>query len=229
MEELIFFGVIIFFSILESIARSRRARRGEEAGGELPELPDPGEWEPELPELPTYDAEPSYDERATAKPERHRPASETMLPADLLEELAGLTKRGQEMGRTVEMPRPSPPSPEPQGTTIETYRGAPLPASRAERRPAPVPTVTPAPRPDYGVTRPDHRVHLSHRGFGTDPSERHRFEKAPPPPAAAAPDAAAVRKLLQSQSGSALRQAIILHEVLGPPAAMRADRFGPED
>ncbi|MBT8488757.1 MAG: hypothetical protein KJO65_08055 [Gemmatimonadetes bacterium] len=73
MEELIFFAVIIFFSILESIARSRRAKKGEgQADGPLP---DPGEWEARFPELelgrtslpgdddlPTYDDDPSYDD-----------------------------------------------------------------------------------------------------------------------------------------------------------------------
>ena len=69
MDELIFFAVIIFFSVVESIARSRKKKKaGAEAPGEsLPGLPDPSEWEPKRPEprveLPTYDDDPSYDDR----------------------------------------------------------------------------------------------------------------------------------------------------------------------
>ena len=72
MEELIFFAVIIFFSILESIARSRKAKKGGGADGPLP---DPVEWEVQLPDLEpgrtsrqggsdleTYDDDPSYDD-----------------------------------------------------------------------------------------------------------------------------------------------------------------------
>lgn len=76
MEELIFFAVIIFFTILESIARSRKAKQG---GGIEDEAPTrSGEWdEPSGSErgegarreagdgLPTYDQEPSYDDLAT--------------------------------------------------------------------------------------------------------------------------------------------------------------------
>lgn len=76
MEELIFFAVIIFFTILESIARSRKAKQG---GGVEDEAPTrTGQWD-EPPESgmgegerrhagdgpPTYDQEPSYDDVAT--------------------------------------------------------------------------------------------------------------------------------------------------------------------
>lgn len=76
MEELIFFAVIIFFTILESIARSRKEKQG---GGIEDEAPTrTGQWD-EPPEsergegarrhggdrLPTYDQDPSYDDLAT--------------------------------------------------------------------------------------------------------------------------------------------------------------------
>ena len=76
MEELIFFAVIIFFSILESIARSRKGKAGGEADGPLP---DPVEWETRLPDLEpgrssgggdeaeAYDDDPSYDDVALGR------------------------------------------------------------------------------------------------------------------------------------------------------------------
>ncbi|MDX1493166.1 MAG: hypothetical protein R3253_03760 [Longimicrobiales bacterium] len=105
MEELIFFAIIIFFSILESIARSRKSKKGEgdEDGGGI--LPDPREWEARFPDmesersraersptraegsgsrgtkprgedLATYDEDPSYDDLAT----RERPVRSRTSP-----------------------------------------------------------------------------------------------------------------------------------------------------
>ncbi|MDE0899368.1 MAG: hypothetical protein OSA81_10150 [Longimicrobiales bacterium] len=116
MEELIFFAVIIFFSIAESIARKKKAGRTEGSGGAS--RPDPSEpleqqfeWTNNPPDLPTYDEDPSYDEgpsydeqlsydergegslqpRHAAPRETSRSSSaDTMLPGGLLEELAGL-------------------------------------------------------------------------------------------------------------------------------------------
>jgi hypothetical protein len=73
--------------------------------------------------------------------------------------------------------------------------------------------------------RPSHRVHRAHAEFGTDPSERTRSEQDGLDPLARtlSADAKAVRGQLLSDSASALRQAIILQEVLGPPKAMQED------
>jgi hypothetical protein len=238
MEELIFFAVIIFFSIVESIVRSRRAKRGEvegqgegEGGGDVP-LPDSDRMEryeprsrtPDVEHLPTYDADPSYDDLATSggrggrrdQPtpmrgdgrveERGRPSSE-MLSADLLEELAEMASRrsregegGRRRPRPVRVPRQSPPLPEP------VREGPPV-------------TRLPVKATEIG----EHAVHRSHAEYGTDPSSRRRSEQdvmyAPKDQLDA--DAAAVRRQLLSHSTSSLRQAIILQEVLGPPVAMR--------
>jgi hypothetical protein len=72
-----------------------------------------------------------------------------------------------------------------------------------------------------------HEVHLSHWDYGTDPSERAPSREGVIDPFAERhdPDAAAVTRQLRSRSRSALRRAIILHEVLGPPMALREDRF----
>ena len=90
--------------------------------------------------------------------------------------------------------------------------------TRTERRPvrAPPSEPSPAPRPS-----PVHAVHLTHAEFGTDPSSRSdagavgRVARE-----ALAPDARQAMRLLRG-GGDSLRQAVILAEVLGPPAALR--------
>ena len=68
-------------------------------------------------------------------------------------------------------------------------------------------------------------MHLAHAGYGTDPSERAPSEQDGLDPLARtlSSDARAIRVQLLSDSASALRQAIILQEVLGPPKAMQED------
>ena len=248
MEELIFFAVLIFFSIIESIARSRKQRKG----GPLPEVPT--EWPPEEQELPrrrpsappprtsappsydedasfdarlpkdegrsledlTYaDRETSYDEKASSEEERSRreASSESMIPDDIWEEIRGIAREAR-----VELPPPRPkPQPRPQ-------RKAPLPQQRRAPQPRARPT---APPPKTTASLRDHPVHLSHAGYGTDPSERARSEQdvLQKVERAGHADVAAVRQQLRSQRGHALRQAFILQEVLGPPTASKPDRF----
>ena len=193
MEELIFFAIIIFFSIIDSIARTRKKRQAERTGqtGRMPE-----EWD-EPDELPTYDDVPSYDDPYEMAPYEARTpsggsaptSSEGMIPSDIWEEIAGLAR-----GRLPE------PEPEPLPVEIE-----------------PIP-----PRP---VAR--HRVHRAHAEFGTDPSSRSPSKEGAIDPlrVTLSRDARAVRRQLRSHSRSALRQAVILQEVLGPPAATRPERF----
>ena len=82
---------------------------------------------------------------------------------------------------------------------------------------------------ERGEPRPyqEHRAHRAHDDYGTDPSERAPSEQDGLDPLARhlGADAAAVRARLRSRDTSALRQAIILQEVLGPPAVLRKDRF----
>jgi hypothetical protein len=235
MEELIFFAVIIFFSIIESIARSRKAKQGEgeEQGMPLPDLPAPEPWEP-VPsdvDIESYDEEPTHDEIATSSrttespPKRatgpRRTSAETMLPGDLLEELAGLAGR-LEKGRARPAPHPHrgtyPPLPAPTPPPAPRHK---LPAPRfpspVEKHRARLPEVMPE----------AHEVHLSHWDYGTDPSQRAPSRESVIDPFAERhdPDAAAVTRQLRSRSRSALRRAIILHDVLGPPMALREDRF----
>ena len=70
-------------------------------------------------------------------------------------------------------------------------------------------------QPDPSV----HPIHSTHPEYGTDPSERtssiqHRLGSL-------ADDPSAVRSQLGLMDREALRRAVILHEVLGPPLALR--------
>jgi hypothetical protein len=204
MEELIFFAVIIFFSVIDSIARSRKKKQQAEGQMQAPQIPDGWEPEPEE-ELEAYSAPsyedfeedeeveaeeplPSYTRPGSSTQERREPSSsEGMIATDIWQEIAGLAT-----GRTSAPTRPAPP-PEPvQARPVET-----------------------------------HRVHQAHVGYGTAPSTRARSEQDDLDPLAvhASDDALAVRRQLRRQGGHALRQAVILQEVLGPPAALQPDRF----
>jgi len=228
MEEFIFLAVIIFFSIIESIARSRKQKKaGEHPEGSLPEMPDPAEWERELPdfELPTYDADPSYDDEdevaagalsagGAPRPRTDRPSSEEMLPGELLEELARLAGRAPEpTARTLEVPKESPPLPPP----------VPTRAARTPRAPPVARPLPPRAVPNRTSSRGQHRIHEAHAGYGTDPSTRAKSLQDDLDPLAQylGRDAKAVRSQLRSKKTSELRQAFVLGEVLGPPVGMR--------
>ncbi|MDH3270671.1 MAG: hypothetical protein OEN56_05020 [Gemmatimonadota bacterium] len=249
MEELIFFAVIIFFSILESIARTRRAKKGGDGGEERSPLPDPREPGARLPDFeleragqggPTPDDEDlSYAEIATRKrrqkedrtlerytgaygsepdePESEPPrvsSSEAMLPGDLLAQLEDLARSRQpqrrpqprdrvEDARTLDLPTQSPQLPAPTKRREVGTRRAPSPEPRAPIR--------------------EHVVHRAHAGYGTDPSSRAPSEQDGLDPLAErlGADASAAREQLRGLSRSALRQAIILQQVLGPPVTLR--------
>jgi hypothetical protein len=68
-------------------------------------------------------------------------------------------------------------------------------------------------------------VHLAHAGYGTDPSSRAPSEQDGLDPLARrlSADQAAVREQLRRRGHHGLRQAVILQDILGPPASMRAD------
>lgn len=225
MEQLIFFAVIIFLSILESIARSRKAkqqRSGEQPG---PSEPERFEWAQTPPweaeELPSYDAEASYDDAVDTEPiarteAEGRPRQSAELPSaeDIWAEIAGLSTERRTESTT-------------RGPVPEYAPRRPLPA---ERRPAPI--ARPPHSTEVAVPRlplperieAQHVVHLAHTGYGTDPSERALSEQDVfyAHLERLSDDAAAARRMLLS-GGATLRQAVILQEVLGPPASMRAE------
>lgn len=209
MEELIFFAVIIFFSIIDSIARSRKKKQQMGTGAPVPKKTDARERQRSVPRYdtertheaqrtyeaertyehqPTYDADPSYDDAPSYEDDVPEEAgSQAMIPSDIWEEIAGLAR-----GRT------------------------------------PAPTK-PAPPPSVEVAPPvaTHLVHRSHSGYGTDPSTRARSEQDGMDPLGTqtSADALAVRRLLRRGGRHALRQAVIFHEILGPPVAIRSVRY----
>jgi len=261
MEELIFFAVIIFFSIIESVARSRKAKKG---GGGVEDVPSgdrrPSEWEFEWAEtsssdLPTYDDDPSYDDQpsyddvatrsgSTPPPAprgmgAEKPSSRTMLPGGLLEELAGMAEKLEVERQRMEQAEADASAEarrqerggsdraedQERWTELQRRRDA---RARERQRDAPSRRATRTTIPSTrGPARPlpSHRIHQAHAGYGTDPSERAPSEQDGLDPLARtlSADAKAVRGQLLSDSASALRRAIILQEVLGPPKAMQED------
>jgi len=235
MEQLIFVAIIVIFSILDSVARTKKKRQQGRGPLPTPEAPEDWEWEDEA---ESHDTRPSYDEvevrrapeEAEPRPQYTRPygstggstssapkGSEGMIPTELWEEIAGLAR-----GR---IPQPEP-QPRPQAKAPVPRPAPPRPAPRREpSRPAP------SARPDVEAApaRPieTHRVHRAHAGFGTDPSSRapSREDGLDPLAVSLGIDADAARHQLLSRDRHALRQAVILQEILGPPAALRSDPF----
>ena len=197
MEQLIFFAIIIFFSIIDSVARSKKKKQQMGTGAPVPKTPDARERNRSVPRYdterthdaqPTYEAERTYEQQPEYDDDLPEEAgSQAMIPADLWEEIAGLAR-----GRTSAPTRSVPPPPAVVLPPVET-----------------------------------HVVHRMHRDYGTDPSSRARSEQDGLDPLATrtSADALAVRAQLRRQGAHALRQAVIFHEILGPPVAIRPDRF----
>jgi hypothetical protein len=175
--------------------------------------------------------EPTFDDVATSEEQRRRRASssESMIPADIWEEIAGLAREAK-----VELPAPRPkaqpklpprPQPLPQPPRRGPQPSRPVPKS-APKTPQRARPQAPPKKPAALEGTAAHAVHLAHAGYGTDPSERAR--SAQDVRQSAAPvhaDALAVRSQLRGRGANALRQALILHEVLGPPVSSKPDRF----
>jgi len=232
VEQLIFVGIILFFSVLEAIARRGRERRGAEPPA--PEdWPAPGEPRrvPEVrprPEsarptptggLPTYDDEPSFDERILdetprpqARPESQ--GSEGMVPADVWEEILALARGGGPPQAPRPAQRPAPPAPP----------RPPAPGPRAPTPRARRPTVPPSKAKPAGErAEPVHPVHLTHPKMGTPVKDRLTAPAAPPSRSVSRDARAALDAI--SAGHASLRRAVLLAEVLGPPAALRGDPY----
>lgn len=249
MEELFFIGIIILFSIAESIARRRKAKArqqsGEPAEVERFEWAQTPPWEVEHPaehpaELQTYDADPSYDDEAVASDEKPVRGRGGESAADIWAEIAGLASGTKEKSGAAA--RPAPPPPErapprepdipraetqraPRPSRVEEARTLQLAREESARRRVPTRVAAsrlPARRPRTAPAA-QHEVHLAHVGYGTDPSERAPSEQDGLDPLAEyiGVDAAAVQSQLRSKDPHALRQAIILQEVLSTPVSLR--------
>jgi hypothetical protein len=129
MEQLIFFGIIILLSILDTVARRRKAQaQGEagEVGAPKTGEPERFEWAQKAPwedEVPSYDRDRSYDEEIDSEIEdeiagsaagsgggsaagaARGPGELERLPtaAEILEELTGRARERQETGGRVRM------------------------------------------------------------------------------------------------------------------------------
>lgn len=229
MEQLIFVGIILFFSILEAISRRGRDRGGAGTSSrddwpppsELPQVPEPRRAESPPPmsdRLPTYDEEPSFDDRIEAESgrpggRRAREGSEGMVPDDVWEEILALARGGGPR----RAPRPGQPRVPPAPPR------APVPAPRRPAPPARRPVRAPLPKTPPSVPEPVHPVHLTHPKMGTPMKGRltHLDEAAAPPVRRD------VRAALRIVSGgpASLRKAVLLSEILGPPAALRGDPY----
>ena len=223
MEQFIFIGVIVLFSILDGIAKKKKreaqkAQQAQQASYQTtPEEAD-GEWQPAGEELQSFDAGPSVGDYVedddgipgetlprytqpygsdSQPPEPAAGGAQGLIPQDIWEEIAALAAG-----------RPAP-QPEPQ---------------QAYLVPAPAPAPVQEPRPTRGPDRPEHRAHRAHAKYGTPVSERlqpmDRPEMHQGP--GLSPEIRSVRHLLAGGSTS-LRQAVILQEVLGSPVTLRDD------
>jgi hypothetical protein len=245
MGEFLFFAVIIFFSIIESIARKRKAEKAGEDGAVPTELQDELErrfaWanQPAV-ESPGFDDEPSSPADASAEevrerarrsfrggtqqayreaeePERDTAAPPRMSPGDLLAELSGLVG-------TLESERQDARTLQiPAQSPSLDVRSAPgrAPARTASRVPARSAPQLPA--ASTSRVRPASGIHSTHEGYGTAPSGRAPSQQdgLDPLRRRLSGDARAVRDQLMSHSASSLRRALILREVLGPPVSLR--------
>lgn len=236
MEELIFFAVIILFSILDAIARKKRGQEAEEPS-------DPGDaerWEERYgPEHTARVEDASVPGEALSRytgpygTRQVEPASsEAMVPEDIWDEIAALA--GGERPPSRAEPEPTPePEPWAQPDTESRRGGRKERGASLGRRgePGAIPTTSPIRRSQVGRREVgsrggvgEHPIHRSHADYGTDPSER----AAPAPPVRQGPsrEARAVRQALVEGGSAAARRAVILHEVLGKPLAYRQDGPG---
>lgn len=224
MEELIFFGVLILFSILDAVAKKKRRQQMEQDEDDGAEEVS-GRWEGMSTYEPPETVEAGRD--ATLSPyagpsvdEGHGGGdggSEDLVPRDIWEEIGALA-RGERP--PVQEPRSQEPWSSPSPSEPET------PPSR-------VPSTSPIRRSQVGRREVGsrggaggHPIHRSHADYGTDPSERAPVVAAPS--GGPSREVREVRRALIEGGRSAARRAVILHEVLGPPLAYReGDPDGP--
>ena len=130
MEQLIFVGIIVLFTVLEAVARKNRAKQGGGEGVPLPEEPHRQRPEPRPrseaqtrggaiprsydPDLSVDDAtreeevrrrrEPATSEASAMEPARARSGSEGLIPADVWEEIQRMARGDLPEGETLPPP-----------------------------------------------------------------------------------------------------------------------------
>jgi len=201
MEPLVIIAILVLFSMLDAVARKQRqARPPKGEGAAPPNAPRPQQ---------VRDGPRSHDDEieAEVQPQATTPtSSEELLPADLWEEIRRLAQ-----GRAPAQPVPAPrPRRQPPATR------SPDPAPRRSKQ-----------RPPATAASAEHPVHRAHAKMGRPLAERRTPLDRPRQGRHPSADVQAVREMLCAGGPSALRRAVILEEVLGPPAAMRGDPYEP--
>lgn len=243
MEQLIFVGIIILFSILEAVARKGKERQGR--GGDLPvpdEEPRPAPRPRPVPEArsrpapapsgpPAYDHDASYDEKVEGRPTRPRTTSEGLIPAEVWDEIQRMARGEAPVEAPPPPPRPRPVPKKPPPPKTSPARPAPTVRRTPAKAAPPLPTRTPeaAEAVEAGAMEgsADHAVHLSHAAYGTPVAGRLTGFAEGGSGRLASREAGGVRELLRG-GPSRLRQAVILQELLGPPLALRDEGSRPE-
>lgn len=230
MEQLIFVGIILLFSVLEAVARKKRE------GGEV-EVPAPPPREPvvRVPQssgktIPSYDHDPSFDDEVDGGATKRPVTSESLIPDDVWAEIQALARGGTPTAPPDRAPVQARPRQASAAARAKTPRpDDKAPAPPAKTRSAPIALaprggpVRPALAPELPEGSAGHPVHLSHSlygtpvhdrltGTGSDGRELRRVSTA----------AAGVREMLRGDRGS-LRRALVLQEILGPPVSLKED------
>lgn len=176
MEQLIFVGIVVLFSILEAVGRKKKARGGE--AEEVPPAPlpaprgegrAPGGPRTSVPGPESYDDDVVGRGASSGGPQRPGQggdSSEGLIPANVWEEIAALAR-----GEVPQTPRPEPsarPAPTPQ------------PTPRLETTPStkPAPSAKPAPATTAG--RAPHRAPPLPKGREARAQARARPEPSAP-------------------------------------------------
>jgi hypothetical protein len=215
--EIVLILAFILFTVFDGIARSQRRRRG---AGQQPRprpRPFPFELEEEGPEGDTEWPTGVVVAPGSSAGTVERPKGETsegLVPQDIWEEIAGLM-RG-------EVPVRRPPEKVPTGGTEERAGGTVAVPDRVtpgvpsgQRAPVAVGRRVGRPAGDSGLASPPARPAPEAarlRGTSDRPEEV---------AAAATPSSPRAGVLLPRGDLTALRRAIVLREVLGPPLALR--------
>jgi len=114
MDNLVLVGVIVLFTILDAVARKKKAQAKAQLQGQEPYLPtsedSDWEWEPVGEELQSYDDDdPPFDDHTDDEPHPASPSphpGQGIIPKDVWEEIAALAG-----GNPLPVPAPTPPAP----------------------------------------------------------------------------------------------------------------------
>jgi hypothetical protein len=251
VEQLIFIGVILAFSVMEAIARGIKQRQQRRGGLPVPEREEPpaeakprhweqwseGRGEVREKEVPTYDSEVKdevFDElRGGPRAKRGEPvSSEGLIPPEVWEEILGMSRGGTPAPSEAPRPPAPPPRRVPPERPARTARPAPMARPsrsppRPERRPPAEGTpLRPAPKPVAPSLPPPPVPMLPAMVHTAHPVEARRGpDLARLAGSAVAQEVLAARQMLRARGS--MRQAAILLEVLGTPASLRDDPFDP--